>query len=118
MFTPEVFSNGMMELLEDKSKMVARILAIMDECNKIHNGLNKVVTEFDEHSNPNQREKQLKTCLKMQAKLAKNQGQLSMLLLIYASSTSFDSDVGKILVKLGRGEEALRTMLNNKFKNK
>lgn len=41
---------------------------------------------------------------------------LSILLLIYAQSTGFDGDLGVMLNKMGRGEEALKQMLKNKMK--
>ena len=40
-----------------------------------------------------------------------------MLMIVYMAGRNFDVDVSTVLTKLGKGEEALKAMMANKFKN-
>jgi len=44
--------------------------------------------------------------------------RLLMIALVYASGGDFSADAGKVLVKMGRGEEALREMMRQKMEGR
>lgn len=57
--------------------------------------------------------------IKMLMQVVANQNvqikKMSTILLVYSQSDSFTTDVAKMAIKMGQGDEALQAMMENKF---
>lgn len=108
-------------MLKDKKKVISFLLASMGETAKQKEGLpnllNSLTRENPNHSTENIA-KCVSVCLSTEAKQAEMLQALTLICLVQAQSSSFDSDVAQMLVKAGRGEEALKQMFENKLKGR
>ncbi len=60
--------------------------------------------------------KKFKTMMKVSNKQNRVILKLTYLILVYMQGDKFDTDVAHMLMKFGKGEEALQAMFKNKFK--
>lgn len=97
------------DLLENKGDVIKFLLQTIEHNNKYSNGLRKIQNISDDS-------------LKIEklVEVVSNQSiqikHLTLLLLCYVQGYDFDVDVTHLLNKMGRGEEALKQMIKNKFK--
>jgi len=103
------------DLLKNKKDIIAALLKAIDSNEKMANGLRKIKVADESQCSENFKVEKL---LEVVANQSIQIMQLSLLNLIYAQSTSFDADVAKLMVKMGRGEEALKQMFKNKLDGK
>ena len=102
--------NELIEILKDKSKIIEYLLKTISTNEKISNGLNEI--NIPEISTEGKVGKLLEVVSKQSLQIR----QLSTILLVYTQSKNFDSQIAEIMVKFGKGEEALQIMLNKKMK--
>lgn len=102
--------NELIEILKDKSKIIEYLLKTISTNEKISNGLNGI--NIPEISTEGKVGKLLEVVSKQSLQIR----QLSTILLVYTQSKNFDSQIAEIMVKFGKGEEALQIMLNKKMK--
>ncbi len=109
------------DLLKDKTKVIAFLLETIQETAKQKEGLAKL-SESLTRENPNHSIENIAKCLAVTMKTESKQAQmiqsLATICLVYAQSSSFDSNIGHMMVKMGRGEEALQQMFKNKMEGK
>lgn len=108
-----------MNFLNDKESAVRSIFDDIENCDKYSKGLEKFLSNIDdtELTEENIRKK-FKTLMKVLNTQNTIVRKLLYITLIYMSGDNFDTDVGKLLIRMGRGEEALQTMFKNKLKGK
>lgn len=109
------------ETLKDKKKLISFLLKTIEESDKSINGLSNLSSSLT-RSEPNHSIENIAKCtavaLTISAKQQDTIKTLATIALIQCSSNDFDVDIAKLLNKLGRGEEALRQMMDNKFKER
>lgn len=109
------------DTLKDKSKVISSLIYIIEETSKQKEGLIKL-SESLIRENPNHSIENVAKCLavvmKTEAKQAHMIQSLATIATVYAQSSSFDSDIAKMMIKMGRGDEAVRQMFKNKMEGK
>jgi len=98
-----------LDILKDKSAIIKELLKTACDSEKITKGLRSLK---DSENIDFKVEKLIEITANQNIQIS----QLSLVLLCYAQSTSFDTDVAIMLNKMGRGEEALKQMFENKLK--
>lgn len=110
-----------MDLLKDKSALLTYLLKVIEDSDREREGLtmlrDSLVREDPNHSIDNIA-RCLSTTMKITAKQSDQLRKISVIALIMAQSSDFDADVAKMLNKMGKGEEALKQMFENKLKGK
>ncbi|MDX1700057.1 MAG: hypothetical protein R3250_05530 [Melioribacteraceae bacterium] len=109
-------SRLMMEFMKDKKTALSAMFENLAKTQSYILGLNKFLDNIDnaEMSEENIRKK-FKTLMKV---IRDQNSMLTKLLLInivYMQGDRFDSDVAKVLLKMGHGDEALQQMFKNKM---
>jgi len=107
--------DQLLKLLKDKEKVIRFLLDITFDNDKVSKGLIKFQKSLDENKSEANMAKAIQTTMKILSKQTDTIRQLSLLMLIYTQSDSFDTDIAKILNKLGKGEEALKTIIEKKL---
>lgn len=97
------------DLLKNKGNVIKFLLQTIENTNKYSNGLRKI------QNNPNDNLK-VEKLIEVVSNQSIQIKHLSLLLLCYTQGSDFDVDVAQLLNKMGRGEEALKQMIKNKFK--
>ena len=101
-----------MHLLEDKSELIRYILGTMSSSQKFLENL------------PTLRQKgwseqgMLDKVIEITAIQSDQIKHLALIALLVAQSSNFDVQVAQLMMKMGRGEEALKAMLDAKLKGK
>lgn len=115
-------TNKLLKLISDKSGLIKYLLTIIEKQQKKSVGLSKIRESLIRKDNPNISNANIVNCLEktMLDSVETNESlmEISILLLVYTQSSGFDADVAKLLSKLGKGEEALRAMMDAKLKGK
>lgn len=112
-----MIDEKLLELLENKEKGIRMILDILSRSQKEYAGATKMLEVIDKGTNEETIKKFLKTTIKINQNQSKDITNLASLLLVYIQGSNFDSDVGRMLIKFGKGEDALRAMLKNKMRD-
>lgn len=99
-----------LDLLKDKTKLIEFLINSVQNSSKTTKGLRSLA------EGENSEEFKTKKLLEIVANQNIQIRNMSIILLCYSQSNSFDSDIGQMMVKMGRGEEALQQMFKNKFK--
>ena len=107
--------DKLLGILKDKSGSLTLLIKISSESTKSYEGLERLMQTID-GANEGTMEKCMTTTMKVLRQQSRHISILSELMLIYMQSDSFDSDVAKMLGKLGKGQEALQQMMKNKMK--
>jgi hypothetical protein len=107
----------LMDMLQNKEKVLAQILADADQTQTIIQGLGKVVDRIEDSSEADLR-KQFQTLLKITARQNQTLRRLLVVAFVYIQSNDFDGSLGQALSKMGRGKEALQAMFKNKMGGK
>lgn len=103
--------NDLLEILKDKRQVIKFLLKTIDKNQNACNGIRKI------SGNDNLNYKVTKT-MEVVANQSLQIKSLSLLLLVYTQSDSFDVDIAKMLAKMGKGDEALKQMFKNKMEGR
>lgn len=106
-----------MDLLKNKNSILDQLGVDLVYCADTMDGIKKILPSVVDGSEENLRH-QLKNALAINFKLAEMLKRLNLLMLIWVGSDEFDATVGKLAVKMGIGEEALREMFKQKKRGK
>ena len=98
------------DLLRDKRSVIEKLLKSVELNNKIIQGLSTMKERG--FSNEGMIEKLVQSSIVMCSQLS----TLPPICLAYSQGTDFDKDVAGMMNKMGRGDEAIRIMMENKFK--
>ncbi len=105
-----------MALLKDKKSALKSILKDIDKTGIYSGGLDQFLETIDTCDLEEvDIRKKLKTIMKVLSSQNAILRKLLFITLIYMQGNTFDSDAGNALVKMGRGEEALKQMFKNKM---
>lgn len=102
-------------MLKEKGSVIESIAESIEESIRIQNGLGKAKESVLSNPSEENLRKMLNTTMKSLETQSKTITQLSLILLVYAASNNFDSDVAQSLIKLGHGQDALREMFRKKM---
>ena len=111
----------LLDILKDKSNLITFLLATIQESQKEKEGLLKLtgsLTREDPNLKPENIAKCLAVTMKTTAKQSHTLQQLATICLISCQSSGFDTDVAQMMSKMGRGNEALKQMFENKLNGK
>lgn len=107
-------SEAFMAMLETPELLVKSLLADSSRCDQNGQAFRKL-EQLLEDGKDIKVEQVMKACAKSIAHLNEVNTQLLLLLVIYTSGNNFSSDVGRILIRLGRGQDALQAMFKKKM---
>jgi len=112
-----MFDDLLMNFLNDKEASLKSIFTDIDTTDKYAKGLEHFLNNIDnaDMTEPNIRKK-FKTLMKVINDQNSIMRKLLFINLIYMQGDNFNSDVAKALIKMGRGDEAIKSMFNNKMK--
>jgi len=100
----------LLEILKDKKSVITSFIRILSD-EKTVPGLRKM-----KESKETDIETQVKILTEVVANQQAEMKKMAAALLVYTQSSSFDTDIAQSLNKMGKGQEALRTMFENKLK--
>lgn len=113
-------SKQLLGMLQDKKNLIKGLIDIINRQHKQDEGLKKLRESITREEDPNHSQANLIKCLESTMMSASRTSgdvkTLAILVLVYAQSNSMDGDVAKLLNKMGKGEEALRAMMDSKLK--
>ena len=112
----EIFdADFLLKMLKDKEQVFRTLVGDGNQAMIIHGELDQTLKErFDDEDDPEVLKAWVKSLMKVNRRQATTLTHLLTIMLVYVQSDTFTSDVGKALVKLGRGEEALQEMFKQK----
>lgn len=108
---PQVF----LDMLKNKELMMGTLMTDLDVCSQNMQAFDKLAKLYDENPDSVSVAAALKAASKSLRHINDLNRRLIMMLLVYGVSDSFSSDTAKLLVKMGRGEDALREMFKQKM---
>jgi len=98
-----------LNLLKDKKEVISFLLQTIESNAKMSTGLRSMMQK--NVSNDVKTQKLIEVVANQSIQIK----HLSLLLLIYTQGSNFDSDTATMMMKMGRGEEALQQMFKNKM---
>lgn len=107
-------SEMFMDMLKNKDKILSSILKDIDTSDKNMKSFEKLCALFEQGKEVNT-EKALTACAKSIKHMNDMNRRMLIVLLVYTAGNNFSSDSASVLVKLGRGEEALREIFKSKM---
>lgn len=107
-------SDTFMQMLSNKEQILQTILADVDSCGKNFEAFEKLEALYDEGREVNP-DKALRACAKSLRHVNEVNRRMLMLLLVYVSGSNYNGDTTQVLMKLGRGQDALREMMRQKM---
>ena len=107
-------SEMFLSMLRNKDKVLQSILRDIDVSNQNMVAFEKLEDLYGRDAKVNA-DKALQACAKSLRHVNDVNRRLLMLLLVYVSGGSYSGDTGKVLCKMGRGEEALKEMFRQKM---
>lgn len=110
-----MFDQVFMDMLKNKKRVVESLAGAYDQSEKIESGLHSVIDSVLDNPSEENLRKMVKTTMKCTKTMAGIIKMLIMLNLVYVSGNEYTSDVGNILIRLGRGDEALREIFKQKL---
>jgi hypothetical protein len=103
-------------MLNNRKEVLTTIMKDFGVCRKDQKGLKHVLETWeDRKDNPEQLKHVLETLVKVNERQSEMINQMLILSLVYASGENFTSDSANMLMKLGHGDEAIRSMWNQKI---
>lgn len=108
-------SELFMRMLKDREQVLSSLLGDLGSCGKNVDAFEKLTKLYHESPDSVSTEKALAACAKSLRHLNDVNRRLLLLLLVYVAGDNFTSDTGKVLVRMGRGQEALQEMLRQKM---
>jgi len=116
MLSPEQFGDLTKSFITNKAQVVDALLTDLESLDKQTDGLASVLDNWEKvEANPDNAVKQLKTAIKCVKNQSEMNRRILMILMVYIAGDNFSSDSAKMLIKLGRGKEAVRAMAKEKF---
>lgn len=103
-----------MQMLKDPEAVVRSIITDLDTCSQNIQAFDKL-SDLLEQGTPIDTTKALKACARSLRHANSMNRRMLMVLLVYTSGRSFSSDAASVLVKLGRGQDALRELMRQKM---
>lgn len=110
-------SDTFMRLLQDREKVLATLLGDMSSCAANAEAMGKLEDMLAAGAEVDQRKAMLALAKSMRH-LNECTRRAHLLLLVYASGDNYTGDTAKVLSKMGRGEEALRAMFDQKMRGR
>lgn len=105
----------LLEMLQNKDAMLQELADGITEMDQIFVGTQTVLQSVETGTDANVR-KQLKNNMAAMMKLSKRMRQLLLVTLVTVSSDGFSSDIAKLGIRTGRGQDFLQEMLKQKMK--
>ena len=106
--------DDFMAMLKNKEAILKSLLKDMDTCKKNQDAFEKMIVSLETgKADP------IKIGLafaKSNRHLNEMNARLCMLMLVYCSGSSFSGDVSNVLMKMGKGSEALQELFKQKLK--
>lgn len=106
-------------LLKDKKQAISYVLGCIQESNKQSAGLKTLLESISREDNPNLSApnliKIIKTTTKVSAIQADFIKNLAIIALVHMSSSGFDAEIAQLMIKFGKGEDAIKQMFKNKM---
>lgn len=112
MINPELF----LSMFKNKKQVLISIQKDFDVCKSNQDSFEKLATLLEDGKNVSN-EKVLKSVSKSLRYLNELNSKLLLLLLIYVSGRSYDSDLTHMLAKLGEGEAAIKELFKRKMRS-
>jgi hypothetical protein len=109
--------NIFMSMMKNKEQVVKSIFQDLATCEKNMKAFEKLESLYDEGKEVNN-QKVIKACSRSIRHLNDANRRMLMLLACYSIGGNFDADAAKVLLKMGRGEEALREMFKQKMQGR
>lgn len=114
-------TEKLLNTLKDKKALLSFLIKAIMESEREIDGLQKMAYTLTREESPNHSPANMAKCLavtmKQVAKSCNTIKQLATIALIQCQSDSFDGDVARLLMKMGAGDAALKTMWENKLKS-
>jgi hypothetical protein len=104
-----------MAMLKDREQVIATILKDFETSGANMKAFEKLAELYRTNPDEVSTERALAACAKSLRHLNDVNRRLLLLTLIYTSGGSYQTDTAKVLVKMGRGEDALREMMRQKM---
>jgi len=103
--------------LNRKEDVVQALIKDLDQCETMAAGCGNVLDSWGKvEGNPENLAKQLRTAVKSVKALSAMNRRLVMLLMVYVCGDQFSSDSARLMIKLGRGKEALQDLFEQKLR--
>lgn len=99
-----------MDMLKDKEEILKFLLHTIESNEKVSAGLRNTTQMTDGYK--------ISKLIEVVANQSIQIRKLSMLLLVYSQSNTFNVDIATMLNKMGRGQEAMQQMFKNKLDGK
>lgn len=112
---PKRFGEFCLYLMKNREEAIKNLLSEIERTEKQYAGLVKVIPSLEPGCLEANLTHQLKTCMQVQAQQATIIRTLLMIALINVSSDDFTSQVAKLATKFGKGDEAFREFVKQKF---
>ena len=101
--------NDIVKLLEDKSGLIYYILTMLERSDKYTKGLRSMKERgFSQ-------EGMIEKLIEVTAIQSDQIKHLALIALLAVQSHDFDTNVAEMMIKMGRGKEAIQTMMKNRF---
>jgi len=101
----------LLDILKNKESVIRTLLKALNDSDKYTEGLKSMKERgFSQDG-------MLEKVIAVSAAQSQQIKAISLIALVYAQGGNFDQDVATALNKMGRGEEALRAMLDKKLKD-
>lgn len=114
--------DELFNVLQDKKQAIAYILGCIEESNKQSAGLKNLLESISREEEPNLSApnliKVIRTVTKVSSLQADYIKNLSIISLVHLSSSSFDTEIAQLLVKMGEGDKAIKQMFKNKMEGR
>ena len=114
----KMMGDMLLKALNEKEAIISEFVKIMMTSDKTTEGLKKFITAIDEGKTSNEQMIQMfRTLVKVNIEHSMAIKQIAFAMQLYVAGESFDNDANKILTKIGRGVDALKSMFKNRFGN-
>jgi hypothetical protein len=107
-----------MAMLKDKEQVVTTILKDFETSDANMKAFEKLTALYSTDPASVSADKALAACAKSLRHLNDVNRRMLLIMLVYASAGDFQGDTAKVLMKMGRGEDALREMFRQKMGGK
>ncbi len=99
-------------MLKDKAHIAEALMTAFETADKMDKGFAKAVLI---NPSPENQQKMLNTTMKCTKHLAEMVKMLAIINLVYISGDNYNSDIAKVLVRMGKGKEALQEIFKQKM---
>lgn len=104
-----------MSFLKDKKGVLKSLGKSIGKADKLSKNFQTAHDSFSANPSPENQTKLLKATLKYTGQHAEITRNLAITILVYCAGGSFDGDLATMLNKMGRGNEALQEIWNQKL---